>query len=168
MGFFDLNIPYRESDRHAADKPSLRGRRLKLALKAMELGYTGVAYNRTLTGVMSESDRCSIVLFPISTLTPSSSSFFASVKFHRQLLNVAVTAPFRQYTRLTVVVANSAQALALNSGNPILRSYDIIAVRPTRQDAFDQACQTSEVCIFCPINWCAYMCVCVCVLIFMM
>ncbi|KAL1558623.1 ribonuclease P [Salvia divinorum] len=145
MGFFDLNIPYRESDRHAVDKPSLRGRRLKLALKAMELGYTGVAYNRTLTGVMSESDRCSIVLFPISTLTPSSSSFFASVKFHRDILHVAGTAPFRQYTRLTVVVTNSSQALALNSGNPVLRSYDIVAVRPTRQDAFDQACQTSEV-----------------------
>ncbi|KAG6417952.1 hypothetical protein SASPL_120149 [Salvia splendens] len=145
MGFFDLNISYRESDRHAVDKPSLRGRRLKLALKAMELGYTGVAYNRTLTGVMSESDRCSIVLFPISTLTPSSSSFFASVKFHRDILHVAGAAPFRQYTRLTVVVANSAQALALNSGNPVLRSYDIVSVRPTRQDAFDQACQNSEV-----------------------
>ncbi|KAI3450482.1 hypothetical protein Pfo_007147 [Paulownia fortunei] len=145
MGFFDLNIPYHESDRHATDKSSLKGRRLKLALKVMELGYTGVAYNRTLKGVMSESDRCSSPLFPLSKLTPSSSSFFTAVKLHRELLNVAVSSPFRQYTRLTVIVDISSQALALNAGNPILRSYDIVAVRPMNQNAFDQACQTSEV-----------------------
>ncbi|KAH6822080.1 polymerase/histidinol phosphatase-like protein [Perilla frutescens var. hirtella] len=145
MGFFDLNIPHHESDRHVTDKPSLRGRRLKLALKAMELGYSGVAYNRTLKGVMSESDRCSTGLFPISKLTPISSSFFASVKFHRELLNVAVSAPFRQYTRLTVIVDSQSQASTLNAGNPILRSYDIVAVRPSNQKTFDQACQTLEV-----------------------
>ncbi|KAL0436513.1 UNVERIFIED_CONTAM: protein GAMETOPHYTE defective [Sesamum radiatum] len=145
MGFFDLNIPYHESDRHATDKSSLKGRRLKLVLKAMELGYTGVAYNRTLKGVMSETDRCSTPLFPLSKLTPSSSAFFAAVKFHRERLNVAVSSSFRQYTRLTVVVDISSQASALNAGNPILRSYDIVAVRPMNQSAFDQACQVSEV-----------------------
>ncbi|KAK6163239.1 hypothetical protein DH2020_000103 [Rehmannia glutinosa] len=145
MGFFDLNNPYHESDRHVIDKSSLKGRRLKLALKAMELGYTGVAYNRTIKGVMSESDRCSTIFFPLSKLTPSSSSFFAAVKLHRELLNVAVSSPFRQYTRLTVIVDISSQASALNSGNPILKSYDIVAVRPMNQIAFDQACQTAEV-----------------------
>lgn len=148
MGFFDLNIPYHESDRHATDKHSMSGRRLKLALKAMELGFTGVAYNRTIKGVMSESDRCSTTLFPLSKLTALSSSFFASVKFHRELLNVDVSAPFRQYTRLTVIVDGLPQASALNAGNPILRSYDIVAVRPSNQAVFDQACQTLEVCTF--------------------
>ncbi|KAG8387761.1 hypothetical protein BUALT_Bualt02G0054900 [Buddleja alternifolia] len=145
MGFFDLNIPDLESDRHATDNATLKGRRLKLALKSMELGYTGVAYNRTLKGVMSESHRCSTALFPLSKLTPSSTSFFAAVKFHRDLLNVAVSTPFRQYTRLTVIVDIPSQASALNARNPILRSYDIVAVRPMNQNAFDQACQTSEV-----------------------
>ncbi|KAL8496800.1 hypothetical protein ACS0TY_020468 [Phlomoides rotata] len=146
MGFFDLNIPYHESDRHATDKSSLRGRRLKLALKAMELGYTGIAYNRSFKGVMSESDRCSTSLFPLTKLTPSSSSsFVASVKLHRELLNVAVSSPFRQYTRLTVIVDIPSQMSSLNAGNPVLRSYDIVAVRPMNQIAFDQACQTSEV-----------------------
>ncbi|KAH6796536.1 RING/FYVE/PHD zinc finger superfamily protein [Perilla frutescens var. hirtella] len=56
----------------------------------MELGYSSVAYNRTLKGVMSESDRCSTGLFPISKLTPTSSSLFASIKFHfRRLEHVA-------------------------------------------------------------------------------
>ncbi|KAH6815218.1 polymerase/histidinol phosphatase-like protein [Perilla frutescens var. frutescens] len=112
----------------------------------MELGYSGVAYNRTQKGVMSESDRCSTGLFPISKLTPTSSSFFASVKFHRELLNITVSATFRQYTRLTVILDSQSQGSTLNAMNPILRSYDIAAVRPSNQKTFDQACQTLEVC----------------------
>ncbi|XP_073270880.1 protein GAMETOPHYTE DEFECTIVE 1-like isoform X2 [Primulina huaijiensis] len=148
MGFFDLNISYHESDRRVTDKSSLKSRRLKLALKAMEFGYTGIAYNRTLKGVMSESDRCSTPLFPISSilkLVPSSSALSAAVKFHRELLKVSVSAPFRQYTRITVIVDSPSQVAALNVGNPVLKSYDIAAVRPLNQSAFDQACQTSEV-----------------------
>lgn len=151
MGFFDLNIPYHESDRRVTDKSSLKSRRLKLALKAMEFGYTGIAYNRTLKGVMSESDRCSTPLFPITSilnLVPSSCALSAAVKFHRELLKVSVSAPFRQYTRITVIVDSPSQVAALNVGNPVLKSYDIAAVRPLNQNAFDQACQTSEVRFF--------------------
>ncbi|KAI3830098.1 hypothetical protein L1987_04231 [Smallanthus sonchifolius] len=143
MGFFDLNIPYTESNKRnsTADK-SLR---LKLAVKAMELGYTGVAYNRTITGVMSEVDRCSISLFPLSSVLKVSPSISTSVNLHRRLLNVPTTAPFRQYTRLTVVVDTPAQGSCLNSGNPILKTYDIVAVRPLKQESFDQACKNYEV-----------------------
>ncbi|CAL9238262.1 unnamed protein product [Arabidopsis halleri] len=35
--------------------------------------------------------------------------------------------------------------LSLNSGNPILKSYDIIAVRPMNQNAFDYACEKAKV-----------------------
>ncbi|KAA8543971.1 hypothetical protein F0562_021852 [Nyssa sinensis] len=144
MGFFDLNIPYVESDKHIPDKPARKTTRLKLIVKAMELGYTGVAYNRTIKGVMSELDRCSISLFPLSSLLKLAPSLSASVKLHRDLLNVPLSTPFRQYTRLTVLVDSPAQALALNSGNPILKSYDIVAVRPLNQNAFEQSCQASE------------------------
>lgn len=145
MGFFDLNIPYQESDRHMTDKTTYKSNRLKLVIKAAELGYTGVAYNRVIKGVMSESDRCSTSLFPLSSLLKHAPSFSSSVKFHRDLLNVPVSTPFRQYTRLTVVIDTPAQAAALNSGNPVIKSYDIVAVRPMNQNAFEQACQTSEV-----------------------
>ncbi|KAK6786152.1 hypothetical protein RDI58_014677 [Solanum bulbocastanum] len=146
MGFFDLNIPYYESDRNiVTDKKTLKAIRLKLIIKAMELGYTGIAYNRTFRGVMSESDRCCIPLFPLSSVLKLALSLSSSVEFHRKLLNVPVSAPFRQYTRLTVVVDSSSQASALNSGNPILKSYNIVAVRPLNQQAFEQACQVSEV-----------------------
>ncbi|KAL4587622.1 hypothetical protein LXL04_000494 [Taraxacum kok-saghyz] len=143
MGFFDLNIPYNESNkRNPTTEKSIR---LKLAVKAMELGYTGVAYNRTITGVMSEADRCSISLFPISSVLKVSPSISASVNLHRRLLNVPTSTPFRQYTRLTVVVDTPAQGSALNSGNPVLKTYDIIAVRPLKQDSFDQSCKNYEV-----------------------
>ncbi|KAK4351493.1 hypothetical protein RND71_030806 [Anisodus tanguticus] len=146
MGFFDLNIPYYESDRNIiTDKKTLKATRLKLIIKAMGLGYTGIAYNRTFKGVMSESDRCCIPLFPLSSVLKLYPSLSSTVEFHRKLLNVPVSSPFRQYTRLTVVVDSSSQASALNSGNPILKSYDIVAVRPLNQNAFEQACQVSEV-----------------------
>ncbi|XP_059660673.1 protein GAMETOPHYTE DEFECTIVE 1 [Cornus florida] len=147
MGFFDLNIPYLESDKLITDKEksTRKTTRLKLIVKAMELGYTGVAYNRTIKGVMSESDRCSISLFPLSSILKLAPSLSTSVKFHRDLLNVPISTPFRQYTRLTVNVDGPSQASSLNSGNPILKSYDIVAVRPLNQNAFEQACQASEV-----------------------
>ncbi|XP_016495769.1 uncharacterized protein LOC107814819 [Nicotiana tabacum] len=145
MGFFDLNIPYYESDRNITNKTALKATRLKLTIKAMELGYTGIAYNRTIKGVMSESDRCSIPLFPVSSIIKLAPSLASSVEFRRKLLKVPVSSPFRQYTRLTVMVDGSAQASALNSGNPILKTYDVVAVRPLNQLAFEQACQVSEV-----------------------
>ena len=58
MGFFNLNILYLEPT--PTTKSSIEPNRTKLAVKAMELGYTGIAYNRTIKGVMSDHHRCSI------------------------------------------------------------------------------------------------------------
>ncbi|KAJ9698296.1 hypothetical protein PVL29_007402 [Vitis rotundifolia] len=140
MGFFDLNIPY-DGTTAAGDKSS----RIKVVVKAMELGYSGVAYNRKIKGVMSDSDYCSIPPLSLSSLLKLAPSLSSSVRFHRSLLGVPLSSPFRQYTRLTVAVDSSPQASALNSGNPVLKSYDLVAVRPLNQNAFDQACQVSEV-----------------------
>ncbi|GAB4824334.1 hypothetical protein Ancab_007222 [Ancistrocladus abbreviatus] len=150
MQFFDINIPYLEGSSTsekttAADKSTKKSNRLKLVVKAMEFGYSGIAYNRTIRGVMSESDRCSIALFPLSSLLKLSPSLSSSASFHRRLLGVSTVSPFRQYTRLTVLLDTSVQASALNSANPILKTYDLIAVRPLNQNVFDQACQFSEV-----------------------
>ncbi|KAK2996334.1 hypothetical protein RJ639_025657, partial [Escallonia herrerae] len=146
MTFFDLNIPYLEPTKHpTTTTTALKTTRLKLTVKSMELGYTGVAYNRTIKGVMSESDRCSTPLFPLPSLLRLSPSLSSAAALHRRLLGTPLSAAFRQYTRLTVCVDGPAQASALNSGNPILKSYDIVAVRPLNQSAFEQACQASEV-----------------------
>ncbi|EEF29566.1 protein with unknown function [Ricinus communis] len=111
----------------------------------MELGYTGIAYNRTIKGIMSDHDRCCITPFSLSTLLNIAPSLCSSVNLHRDLLNVPRASPFRQYTRLTVCVDSPAQSHVLNRGNMILKSYDLVAVRPLNQLAFDYACEKSEV-----------------------
>ncbi|KAF8397585.1 hypothetical protein HHK36_016505 [Tetracentron sinense] len=147
MVFFDFNIPFLEGgmEKPLSDKNSRKNARLKVVVKVMELGYTGIAYNRSIKGVMSDSDRCTISLFPLSSLLKAAPTLSTSVKFHRDLLGVPLNSPFRQYTRLTVSVDSSVQACSLNSGNPVLKTYDLVAVRPLNQNAFEQACQVSEV-----------------------
>ncbi|XP_040992973.1 protein GAMETOPHYTE DEFECTIVE 1 [Juglans microcarpa x Juglans regia] len=144
MGFFDLNIPYLESS-PSTDKTPFKAARTKLVIKAMELGYTGIAYNNTIKGVMSDHDRCAVSLLTLSSLLKLVPSLASSVNLHRDLLGVPRASPFRQYTRLTVCVESPPQAQALNSGNPILKTYDLVAVRPLNQVVFDQACEKSEV-----------------------
>ncbi|KAM3754628.1 hypothetical protein ACB098_03G180300 [Castanea mollissima] len=138
MGFFDLNIPYLDSSQ------SNKTTRTKLVVKAMELGYTGIAYNRMIKGVMSDHDRCSISPLTLSSLLNLVPSLSLSVNLHRDLLGVPRATPFRQYTRLTVVAENHSQSLALNSGNPVLKTYDLVAVKPLDQTVFDDACDKSE------------------------
>uniref|UniRef100_A0A1D1YK75 Ribonuclease P protein subunit p30 n=1 Tax=Anthurium amnicola TaxID=1678845 RepID=A0A1D1YK75_9ARAE len=151
MGFFDLNIPYLERDGSAvaASRETAgaanRARRLKAVVKAMELGYTGVAYNRTVRGVVSDADRCRITPFPLSSLLKAAPALAAAARFHRELLGVSPSSPFRQYTRLTVAVDSALGSAALKSLSSILRTYHLVAVRPLNQTAFDQACTASQV-----------------------
>ncbi|XVF05595.1 hypothetical protein REPUB_Repub05bG0186300 [Reevesia pubescens] len=146
MGFFDLNIPYTDSTPlNKASSAAAKSTRIKIVIKAMELGYTGIAYNRTIKGVMSDRDRCSIPLLTISSLLNIAPFLSSSVNLHRDLLGVPRSSPFRQYTRLTVCIDAAAQSQALNSGNPVLKTYDIVAVRPLNQNAFDHGCEKAEV-----------------------
>jgi hypothetical protein len=50
-----------------------------------------------------------------------------AAKFHRKLLKVPA-APFRQFSRITLAVKDMVQAATLNAANPVLCSYDIVAV----------------------------------------
>ncbi|XP_074290711.1 uncharacterized protein LOC141617411 isoform X2 [Silene latifolia] len=145
MQFFDLNIPYLESDKNVPDKKNKRDVRLKTMARAVELGYSGVAFNRTIKGAMSQSDGCTIPRFPISSLLKLHTSLSDAASFHRRLLGVPQNDAFRQYTRLTVVVETDAQSSALNSGNPVLKTYDLVAVTPLNQSLFDHACQSAQV-----------------------
>ncbi|KAK6926876.1 RNase P subunit p30 [Dillenia turbinata] len=145
MGFFDFNIPYNEHSQSTNKSNPNKTVRLKQVIKAMELGYTGIAYNRTIKGVMSDSDYCTIPLLSFATLLKLAPFLSSSVNLHRQLLHIPPSCPFRQYTRLTVTVDSPPQSNALNSANPILKTYDLIAVKPLNQAAFDHACQFAEV-----------------------
>ncbi|MQM09124.1 hypothetical protein Taro_041994, partial [Colocasia esculenta] len=149
MVFFDLNVPYLERDRLATASSqasaATKAGRLKVVVKAMEIGYTGVAYNRTVKGVVSEADRCKIPPLPLSSLLNAAPALAAAATFHRELLGVPLASPFRQYTRLTVAVDSALGAASLHPGNAVLRTYHLVAARPLNQAAFDQACKVSEV-----------------------
>lgn len=43
------------------------------------------------------------------------------------------------------MVDSVVQCSALNSGNPVLKTYDLVAARPLNQVALDQACKAAEV-----------------------
>ncbi|CAH8354158.1 unnamed protein product [Eruca vesicaria subsp. sativa] len=146
MSFFDLNIPYTyPSPSGGKELPVSNKLRVKLATKAMELGYVGIAHNHSIEGTMTEKDTCTIPLLTLGSLVKAAPRLSSSVAFHRDLLSVPRSTPFRQYTRVTVRLESKAQCLGLNSGNPVLKSYDVVAVRPMNQYAFDQACVKAEV-----------------------
>ncbi|VVB16660.1 unnamed protein product [Arabis nemorensis] len=146
MAFFDLSLPYTEPPRSGGKEVAVgKTLRLKLSTKAMELGYVGIAHNRTIKGVMSDKDNCTIPLLTLGSLIKVAPRLKSSVEFHRDLLSVPRATPFRQYTRLTVHVESIAQCHCLNSGNPVIKSYDIVAVRPLNQNTFDHVCEKAEV-----------------------
>ncbi|XP_072996685.1 uncharacterized protein [Typha latifolia] len=146
--FFDLGIPYLERDGGAVsgENKAKKDARLRAAVKVLELGYAGVAYDRPFRGVMADSDRCKMSPFPISSLLKAAPSLASSAAFHRGLLGSPLDVPFRQYSRITIAIDTAAAAASLaSSSNPLLRSYDIVAVRPLNQIAFDHACKFSEI-----------------------
>ncbi|KAG2299732.1 hypothetical protein Bca4012_011416 [Brassica carinata] len=146
MSFFDLSIPYSYPSPSGGRELTVPNKlRVKLATKAMELGYVGIAHNHSIEGAMSERDSCAIPLLTLGSLVKAAPRLASSVGFHRDSLGVPRSTPFRQYTRVTVKLESKAQCLGLNSGNPVLKSYDIVAVRPVNQYAFDQACTRAEV-----------------------
>ncbi|XP_031486711.1 protein GAMETOPHYTE DEFECTIVE 1 isoform X2 [Nymphaea colorata] len=149
MVYFDLNIPYVEGGGGrvggGGGKDKQKSIRVKLVVMAMELGYTGIAYNYNIHGVMADCHRCSISPLPLSSLLQLAPSISSVVQFHRKILKVPLDSPFRQYTRLTVTVNSMIQAASLNSGNPVLQTYDLVAVRPTNQATFEHACQKAHV-----------------------
>ncbi|ERN15887.1 hypothetical protein AMTRI_Chr07g25490 [Amborella trichopoda] len=150
MVFFDFNIPFVEGISPSSETQDKMNHsntftRVRLVVKAMELGYTGIAYNRSIRGVMADTHRCNIPLLPLKSLLQVAPALSQTVKFHREILGVSLNSPFRQYTRLTVAVDSLVQAATLNSGNPILKTYDLVAVQPLNQVTFDQACKQLEV-----------------------
>ncbi|KAJ6827991.1 uncharacterized protein M6B38_364475 [Iris pallida] len=143
--FFDLNIPFLELATNGETKnKTLKSLRHRSVARAMELGYSGVAYDRPFRGVMSDSDRCRIPHLSLESLVEASRSLIPSASFHRDLLGASKSSPFRQYTRVTVAVDRFSVGTAFNAKS-VLRSYDLVAARPADQEGFNQACQVSEV-----------------------
>jgi len=51
----------------------------------------------------------------------------------------------RQYTRLTLVISDPQQNYGINSGNEIVRSYDILAVQPNSERTWQICCTSLDI-----------------------
>ncbi|XP_057865377.2 uncharacterized protein LOC131073035 isoform X1 [Cryptomeria japonica] len=145
MTFFDLNIPVEQEAIEKNRAKSAKNTRVKLVVKAMELGYSGIAYNRYVSGIIADTDRCTIISLPLSSLVEASPALAENVKFHREVLGLPVGEKMRQYSRVTVGVENMLQAAAVNPKNPVLCTYDLLAVHPMNLNMFEHACLNLEV-----------------------
>ena len=159
--FYDLNL--------AIDGLST-SQKASIITTALQLGYSGIALNHTMKGTMaspppapSSSDLCTISTVNLSEMaSDNASEIVRSAHFHREVLRGTVGLSenttgscsrkekrgrglFRQYRRLTMVVDNVMQAASLNPSNPLLKSYDVVAIRPVEQRVFEQACGHLEV-----------------------
>nr|POE84117.1 ribonuclease p protein subunit drpp30 [Quercus suber] len=65
-------------------------------------------------------------------------------KFEKNPINGGLTKPLLHYA-ITWSLKTDQTSLALNSGNPVLKTYDLVAVKPLDQTVFDDACDKSEV-----------------------
>ncbi|KAH7426229.1 hypothetical protein KP509_11G091300 [Ceratopteris richardii] len=140
-GFYDLNL-LTEGTSHAE--------RVALAVTSFELGYSGIAFNHVVKGSLSDAHACKSRCVDLSAIVSADPGVAQSAHFHRDVLGVPpARRSFRQYNRLTITIETAIQTNAVNAANPVIRSYDIIAVRPTSQKAFDQACAHLEVDLIC-------------------
>jgi ribonuclease P/MRP protein subunit RPP1 len=125
MPYFDLNVPV------PADAKLAKA----FVDTAVQLGYDAIAFNHVVNRKLTPADACSIKFPALPT----------ALQQQAACLRLPCDQPrFRQYTRITVAMEDAAQVHTLNPTNPILRSYDIFAVRPTSEKAFQAACLTLE------------------------
>uniref|UniRef100_A0ACD5WQQ2 Uncharacterized protein n=1 Tax=Avena sativa TaxID=4498 RepID=A0ACD5WQQ2_AVESA len=113
--------------------------RLLAAARALELGYAAVALDHPHRGLLADADRCRTAPFPVLSSLPLPSS----ASLHRSRNGSPTYEPFRQYTRITLSldsIAAAASALAPSAAR-LLRTYDIVAVRPLNQATLDYLCQ---------------------------
>mmetsp|Transcript_6405 Transcript_6405/g.10480 ORF Transcript_6405/g.10480 Transcript_6405/m.10480 type:complete len:288 (+) Transcript_6405:40-903(+) len=123
--FLDLNVSY--------SKDSVVNRRLVSTL--MRLGFDGCAFSQEFVGKLTPQQTCKIQ--PVNVSGTDVPRLFASP------LNLQ--APFRQLTRVTVVIEDTNQLNLLSARQGAHNTYDIVAVRPTSEKAFSACCGSQDV-----------------------
>ncbi|KAF9121045.1 hypothetical protein BGW39_010899 [Mortierella sp. 14UC] len=118
--FYDLNIPVTPSSGSTPSAQDQLETRKRVEL-LVHLGYQAVAYNNEISGKM-----------PQNHVNPVTKLALPGVNL-------------KQYSRLTLVVDDISQNYGLNTNNPSIAAYDILAVNPTNEKLFQAACGTFEV-----------------------
>eukprot|EP00850_Spirogloea_muscicola_P003140 SM000012S25402 [mRNA] locus=s12:922924:925913:+ [translate_table: standard] len=135
--FYDLNL--------AADSLG-GGQALREALAlAVRLGYHGVALNHAVSGPMSEADACRLKQLDFQSVLAAAPGVAEGARWHQGLLTRSPARESKQLTRITVSTDDTSHSSALNSGNLVLASYDLVAIQPLSQKVFAQACSSLDV-----------------------
>eukprot|EP01125_Pyxidicula_operculata_P016394 TRINITY_DN562_c0_g1_i1.p1 TRINITY_DN562_c0_g1~~TRINITY_DN562_c0_g1_i1.p1 ORF type:complete len:310 (+),score=40.97 TRINITY_DN562_c0_g1_i1:42-971(+) len=100
---------------------------------AHKLGYDVIAVNHLVSGKLTNNEICkfSPVQLPNESLN--------------QLRTSADSAKFKQLSRITIVLDEHTQFHNLISSNPVIRSYDLVAVRPTNEKLLHKCCEDLEI-----------------------
>ncbi|GAQ90373.1 Ribonuclease [Klebsormidium nitens] len=135
--FFDLNLPN--------DGKNELLRRAMVA-QAICSGYDGVAHNHTVAGrMMTSDDTCKSQPVKLESAIAAAAGVAGAAR-SLQSIGADRSGPgFQQLNRITMVIEDASQASSLSSANPVLASYDIVAVEPTNARTFMQACTSLEV-----------------------
>ncbi|KAJ3055906.1 Ribonuclease P protein subunit p30 [Rhizophlyctis rosea] len=132
--FVDLNVPWPEAGQNAPE--------LKKTLEMLQsFGYDFVAYNHVVPNAKTSFKPNPIKIDSAQTNTKPSTETLSPLISNAQL----DAQPLRQLTRLTIIADDQNSNYQLNNTNPVLNSYDILAIRPTTERLFQQACQTFDV-----------------------
>ncbi|CAG8693391.1 25957_t:CDS:2, partial [Gigaspora margarita] len=129
--FYDLNLPYR-AQHDLVNQDDLRTRVdmliklndtriMKCFTNLFAVGYQVVAYNHVVTGKVSPNETNVIDISG------------------KKKTNI------EQLTRLTYILDDISQNHGLTPTNNALATYDILAVRPTNEKTFQNACNTLEI-----------------------
>ncbi|MES1908729.1 MAG: hypothetical protein MHM6MM_001605 [Cercozoa sp. M6MM] len=127
--YFDLCV---------ADDGNLATRRA-FAEMAIRLGYDGLAFETVLTGRLQKNHRSNFEAVQVEVPKESDlelQSGFLRLSDRKRRL--------RQFSRLTVVLRDAAQASSLSQAKQAIESYDLVAMQPTDERTFVQACQNID------------------------
>ena len=133
--FLDLNIPVDNDDKFAHMQMAA------LANALVELGYDGCAYNVTLKNKVPKDHVCNVQ--PLALV--ASEAVGRQLSGSSMLRLQAEARGFRQLRRLTVLLEETTHVHTLSSSNPALKQYDVVAVQPTDERTFQQACTGLDV-----------------------
>lgn len=123
----DVNVPFCEQNELV--------KKIKFAEK---LGYEGVAINYELPELLLEAKKGK--KDKVSVKSPD------EIRVKEDVLKAAIgptRKPFQQLTRISVVLSDVSQSYIIQ--NATVRSFDIIAVKPTSEKTFQQACSVLNV-----------------------
>ena len=124
MAFVDLNVQYGSEANNRA-----------MVDMAISLGFDALAFTHTVGKKLSPADTCAIKKVVLSQPPPP-----AATQLHCLRVQRDPACYFQQFTRINVPLDDQGAVPALNPTNPVLRSFDVVAVRPSTEKLFHAAC----------------------------